>query len=73
MLKRVFPSPADFTYRGSKIALLLLGLILLVKLAIALGAIFNGHSLPQLQTESQSTPTHRKRLRPFFRSSHRSA
>ena len=43
MLERVFPSPADFTYRGSKIALLLLGLILLVKLAIALGAIFNGH------------------------------
>ena len=43
MLDRVFPSPADFTYRGSKIALWLLGLILLVKIAIALGAIFNGH------------------------------
>ena len=43
MLERVFPSPTDFTYRGSKIALWLLGLILLLKLAIALGAIFNGH------------------------------
>jgi len=43
MLERVFPSPADFVYRGSKIALWLLGLILLFKLAIALGAIFNGH------------------------------
>ena len=43
MLERVFPSPADFTYRGSKIALWLLGLILLVKLGIALGAIFNAH------------------------------
>ena len=43
MLERLFPSPADFTYRGSRIALWLLGLILLLKLAIALGAIFNGH------------------------------
>ena len=43
MLERVFPSPADFTYRGSRIALWLFGLILLLKLAIALGAIFNGH------------------------------
>ena len=39
MLERVFPSPTDFTYRGSKIALWLLGLILFLKLAIALGAI----------------------------------
>ena len=43
MLERVFPSTADFTYRGSRIALWLLGLVLLLKLAIALGAIFNGH------------------------------
>ena len=43
MFERVFPSPADFTYRGSRLALWLLGLILLLKLAIALGAIFNGH------------------------------
>ena len=43
MLERVFPPAADFTYRGSRIALWLLGLILVLKLAIALGAIFNGH------------------------------
>jgi hypothetical protein len=43
MLQRVFPSAADFTYRGSRIALWLLGLVLFLKLAIALGAIFNGH------------------------------
>jgi len=43
MLERVFPSAADFTYRGSRIALWLLGLVLFVKLAIALGSIFNGH------------------------------
>ena len=42
MLERVFPSAADFTYRGSRIALCLLGLVLFLKLAIALGAIFNG-------------------------------
>ena len=43
MLERVFPSAGDFTYRGSRIALWLLGLVLFLKLAIALGAIFNGH------------------------------
>jgi len=43
MLERVFPTAADFTYRGSRIALWLLGVVLFVKLAIALGAIFNGH------------------------------
>ncbi len=43
MLERVFPSAAALTYRGSRIALWLLGLVLILKLAIALGAIFNGH------------------------------
>jgi hypothetical protein len=43
MLERVFPTAADFTYRGSRIALWLLGLVLFLKLAIGLGAIFNGH------------------------------
>jgi hypothetical protein len=43
MLERVFPSAADFTYRGSRIALWLFGLVLALKLAIALGSIFNGH------------------------------
>jgi hypothetical protein len=39
----MFPSTTDFTYRGSTLALWLLGLVLLLKLAIALGAVFNGH------------------------------
>ena len=43
MFERVFPSADDFTYRGSRIALWLLGLVLVLKLAIALGSIFNGH------------------------------
>ena len=43
MLERVFPPAVDFTYRGSRIALWLLGLVLILKLAIALGAIFNGY------------------------------
>jgi hypothetical protein len=43
MLDRVFPSAADFTYRGSRVALWFLGVVLVLKIAIALGAIFNGH------------------------------
>ena len=43
MLKRLLPSAVDFTYTGSPVALWLLGLVLFVKLGIALGAIFNGH------------------------------
>jgi hypothetical protein len=42
MLNRLLPSSADFTYKGSRISLWLLGLVLFMKLAIALGAIFNG-------------------------------
>lgn len=43
MLSRLLPPPANFTYTGSRVSLWLLGLVLLLKLAIALGAIFNGH------------------------------
>jgi hypothetical protein len=43
MLKKLLPSVADFTYTGSRVSLWLLGLVLFMKLAIALGAIFNGH------------------------------
>ena len=43
MLSRLLPSLANFTYTGSRISLWLLGLVLFLKLAIALGAIFNGH------------------------------
>jgi hypothetical protein len=43
MLNRVLPSMTNFTYAGSRVSLWLLGLVLFMKLAIALGAIFNGH------------------------------
>ena len=43
MLSRLFPSTTNFIYTGSRVSLWLLGLVLLLKLAIALGAIFNGH------------------------------
>ena len=43
MLSRLLPSVVNFTYTGSRVSLWLLGLVLFLKLAIALGAIFNGH------------------------------
>ena len=43
MLNRLLPPLANFTYTGSRVSLWLLGLVLFLKLAIALGAIFNGH------------------------------
>ena len=43
MLSRLLPPLANFTYTGSRVSLWLLGLVLLLKLAIAVGAIFNGH------------------------------
>ena len=43
MLSRLLPPLANFTYTGSRISLWLLGLVLILKLGIALGAIFNGH------------------------------
>jgi hypothetical protein len=43
MLSRLLPSLANFTYTGSRVSLWLLGLVLILKLVIALGAIFNGH------------------------------
>ena len=43
MLSRLLPPLANFTYSGSRISLWLLGLVLFLKLGIALGAIFNGH------------------------------
>ena len=43
MLNRLLPSAANFTYTGSRVSLWLLGMVLFLKLAIALGAIFNGH------------------------------
>ena len=43
MLSKLLPPVANFTYTGSRVSLWLLGLVLILKLAIALGAIFNGH------------------------------
>jgi hypothetical protein len=43
MLSRLLPPLANFTYTGSRVSLWLLGIVLFVKVAIALGAIFNGH------------------------------
>ena len=43
MLSRLLPPLANFTYTGSRVSLWLLGSVLFVKIAIALGAIFNGH------------------------------
>ena len=42
MLSRLLPPLANFTYTGSRISLWILGVVLFLKLAIALGAIFNG-------------------------------
>jgi len=43
MLSRLLPPLVNFTYTGSRVSLWLLGLVLFLKVAIALGAIFNGH------------------------------
>ena len=43
MLSRLLPPLSNFTYTGSRVSLWLLGLVLFLKLTIALGAIFNGH------------------------------
>ncbi|MGI8618355.1 MAG: hypothetical protein ACR2L6_04600 [Gemmatimonadaceae bacterium] len=43
MLARILPERIDNDYRGHKLALWFLGLVLLVRIAIALGSIFNGY------------------------------
>lgn len=44
MLNRLLPQPADNTYRGHKLALVLFVLLLIMKGAISLGSIFNGRT-----------------------------
>jgi hypothetical protein len=44
MLSQLFPRLADNRYRGSRIALWLFGAVVLMRLAIALGCIFNGYN-----------------------------
>ena len=43
MLEKVLPQPIDNTYRGSKIALWLFGLVVGVRAIQSLSVIFNGH------------------------------
>ncbi|MFY9825609.1 MAG: hypothetical protein WAM82_29820 [Thermoanaerobaculia bacterium] len=43
MLNPILPQQVDNTYRGHKLALWLLGLLVLMKVGIGLNSIFNGH------------------------------
>ncbi|MEX2326010.1 MAG: hypothetical protein WD553_04370 [Gemmatimonadaceae bacterium] len=43
MLSRLFPRRLDNSYRGYKLALVIFGLVALVRVAIGLGSIFNGY------------------------------
>ena len=45
MLDRALPRSLDDTYRGHKLALWLLGLVVFGKIAIGLNSIFNGYSV----------------------------
>ena len=45
MLNQLLPRRIDNTYRGSRIALWLFGLILLLRIVMSLGSIFNGYSV----------------------------
>lgn len=44
MFNRLLPERADNAYRGHKLAVPVLGLLLFMKAAISLGSIFNGHT-----------------------------
>ena len=43
MFRKLLPPSSNSTYAGSRIALWLLGIVLLMTVSIAFGAIFNGH------------------------------
>ena len=45
MLNQLLPRTVDNTYRGQKLALWLFGLVVLMKLAISLNSIINGHTV----------------------------
>ena len=47
LLDRLLPRPIDNTYSGSKIALWLFGLIVLVQILQSVMAVVNGHSIMQ--------------------------
>lgn len=44
MLSRLFPPRIDNDYRGYRIALVLFGLVVFVRIAIGFGSIFNGYT-----------------------------
>ena len=44
MLNPLLPTTADNNYHGSKIALVVFGLLLLLKTAVSFGSIFNGYN-----------------------------
>ena len=44
MLERLLPQPADNTYRGHWLALWLFGALLIMKIGMSLGCIFNGYT-----------------------------
>lgn len=45
MLGQIFPQRIDNTYRGHKLALWLFGVIVLMKVAMSVNSIFNGHTV----------------------------
>ena len=45
VFEQLLPQRIDHTYRGSKLALWLFGLILLMKIAMSLNSIFNGYTV----------------------------
>ncbi|MEW6364922.1 MAG: hypothetical protein AB1714_09810 [Acidobacteriota bacterium] len=45
MLERLLPRHADNTYHGYKLALWLFALVMLMKAAMSINSIFNGHSV----------------------------
>lgn len=47
MMNPILPQQIDNTYRGHKLALWLLGLVVSVKILQSLSVIFNGHSIAQ--------------------------
>ncbi len=47
MASRILPQPIDNTYLGHPLAVWLLGAVVLVKTAIALGTLFNGRTAAQ--------------------------
>ena len=50
MFNRLLPRHIDNTYHGYKLALWLFALLMLMKVAMSLNSIFNGHSVASSST-----------------------